>query len=119
MSAGGSTAYNPSVLRLGFVSHSLPYEFTQSLWTAMGFVLNNSSYTISINDTPMMLVLFWKDVDYDSTAEITLRQLTVVVRGLYEEGVDRSYTPTPLTVTSGLTEPVILTTYIRLDAASG
>jgi prepilin-type N-terminal cleavage/methylation domain-containing protein len=118
-STGGSSAYNPANLGLGFIAHSLPYEFTQSQWTALGTVLNNSAYTISIDSVPMETVLFWRNVDYDNSAGITLRQLTVVVRGIYEEGADRSFTPTSMTVTSGLTEPIILTTYVRLDAASG
>jgi len=118
-STGGSTIYDPTTLKLGFISHGLPYDFTLSQWTAVGSALNNSSYAISIDGIPMTLVLFWQDVDHDNTAGITLRQLTVVVRGLYEENADRISNPTSLTVTSGLAEPVILTAYVRLDETSG
>ena len=106
MSMGGSTAYNPANLQLGFLSSSVPSDFTMG--QSIGGILNNSVYSITINNVPMQIILGYSNVEHDSTSGITLRQLTAMVRWRMGQAIG----------TGGNTlcqRPVILTTYVRLD----
>ncbi len=87
MSTGGSKVYDPTALELGFASGTGAYEVT-------------------VDDVPMLVKLGWRDVDNDSDANMTLRELTVAV----EFGTSES--PEQI-------RPVVLTTYIRTDASGG
>ena len=97
-STGASTSYNPLNLQLGFASATVPVDF--GMGQSLGSVLNNLIYTITINNVPMLIILSWSDVAYDSVSGTTLRQLRVMVRWQQNGALCNS--------------PVILTTYIRL-----
>jgi prepilin-type N-terminal cleavage/methylation domain-containing protein len=99
-SVGGSTAYNPLNLQLGFSSASVPSGFT--LGQSIGTTLNNTVYTITINNVSMLIILGYSDVEHDIISGTTLRQLTAMVR--WQEG------GSTLCVS-----PVVFTTYVRLD----
>jgi len=99
-SVGGSTAYNPLDLQLGFSSTSVPSGFTMG--QSIGSTLNNTVYTITINNVPMMIILCYSDVAHDDISGTTLRQLTAMVR--WPEGGSTL-----------CNLPVVLTTYVRLD----
>ncbi|MCE5341096.1 MAG: prepilin-type N-terminal cleavage/methylation domain-containing protein [Planctomycetaceae bacterium] len=105
-STGGSTAYNPSDLNLGFSSSAAGSDFTTGY--SIGGILNNAIYSITINNVPMLVVLAYSDVDHDEVADTTLRQITAMVRW-------RMGKATGSGGTTLCTSPVILTTYVRLD----
>ncbi len=111
-STGGSEEYDPSILGLGFSNPiRIPTDFTSG--QGLGTPLNDAVYTITVNNIPMLVMLVWKDVAYDTTAEIKLRQIAVVV----ECG-----TPSQNEATYNWMEhlePVTLVTYTRVDASDG
>ena len=114
-STGGSTDYDPSGLGLGFSESSAsPSGFTTA--AQLGDVLNGAVYAITLNDTPLLMVLKYLDVSQDSLAKATLRQLAVVVRfsgsgsGGDAGSPDSRFADMP---------PVTLVTYVRLDASNG
>ena len=111
-STGGSEEYDPSILGLGFSNPiRIPSDFTSG--QGLGTPLNDAVYTITVNKIPMLVMLVWKDVAYDTTAEIKLRQIAAVV----ECG-----TPSQSDVTYNWMEhiePVTLVTYTRVDASDG
>jgi hypothetical protein len=98
-SVGGSTAYNPLNLQLGFSSASVPSGFTMG--QSIGSTLNNTVYTITINTVPMLIILGYSDVSHDAISGTTLRQLTAMVR--WQQG------------STLCDSPVVFTTYVRLD----
>lgn len=106
-STGGSKEYNPTILAVGF-SSPLPIP---TKWTSMSSLLwaeplNRAVYPITVDEIPMLAVLRWKDVAYDSTAEVRLRQLDVTIRFGTVDQLENI-------------PPVTLTTYARADAAGG
>jgi len=111
MSMGGSDSYDPAALGLGFSSAlDIPSDFTQI--DGMGNPLNNGVYAITIDEVPMLAMLTRNNIDTDDVAQITLRQLGIIV----EFGV-ASGQQAPDWVEN--VQPVILTTYVRADAAGG
>lgn len=98
-SVGGSTAYDPLNLQLGFSSASVPSDFTMG--QSIGSTLNNTVYTITVNNVSMLIILGYSDVAHDAISGTTLRQLTAMVR--WQDG------------TTLCISPVVLTTYVRLD----
>jgi len=98
-STGGSTEYDPAELKLGFEKVSVSSDFNYG--GSKGAALNGGEYTITVDGVRMEIILQWMDLVQDTTSAVTIRQLAVVVQ----------YEDSPL--------PLILTTYIRLDAASG
>jgi prepilin-type N-terminal cleavage/methylation domain-containing protein len=111
-STGGDTvSYNPVNLQLGFSSAPIPTGFDMGL--SLGSVLNNVVYSITINGVPMTIMLSWDDVEQDTTAGTTLRQLQALVR--WQQGYVLESGGTTL-----CNSPVVMTTaYIRLDAEGG
>lgn len=122
-STGGSEDYDPTTLGVGFTSVlSIP-----AAEVSQGTPLATTPYNITVNDVPMLIMLYWEDIAYDSVAEVTLRQLTVTVIG----GQGEDYTDVNLgqivsghltlepAISSGLVAPITMTTYIRLDASGG
>ena len=96
-STSDSTSYDPSALELGFSSpQSIPGDCDFGPDT--GTILNNAVYAITVDDVPMLVMLTWANKDYDPTAKVTLRELTVKVK--WNEKAD--------------TPPLILTTYVAL-----
>ena len=93
MSTGGSSEYDPAALGLGFSA-------------------NGDTYAVTVDGVPMLVTLAWKDVDYDATAEITLRRLDVTVRfKAASQAADADRLEK--------IRPVVLTTYVRTDASGG
>ena len=120
-STGGSENYDPIALGLGFSSNII--------YLSQGIPLPNGVYNITVDDVPMVIVLKWADVAYDSEAEITLRQLTVTTVWRRNTGKIVNWG----TITSeeianehansgygdALRPLATLTTYVRLDASGG
>jgi len=113
-STAGSDEYDPSALGLGF-SHAgaAPSGFTTA--AGLGATLNDAVYGITLCDMPVLAMLKYLDVAHDTVARTTLRQLAVVVRyGQSEAGgvtvPESRFADLP---------PIILVTYVRLDATDG
>jgi hypothetical protein len=107
--SGGSSQYDPSHLGLGFAGPlAIPTGFQAPL--TAGTVLHGGVYGITLNDTPVRVMLQSLDVEQDDQAKATLRELIVVVRFLADSTADTRLANLP---------PVILPTYVRVDASSG
>jgi prepilin-type N-terminal cleavage/methylation domain-containing protein len=110
-STGGSGEYDPTTLEFGFESIFIPGYFSQGQGQGVGAPLRNEAYAITVDNVPLTMVLKWQDIQTDDTAQMTLRQLSAVVRFDEPEDVSGSLT---------LYNPaIILTTYVRLDASGG
>ncbi len=111
-STGGSADYNPTSLGLGFSPpQGVPAGFTTI--AGLGSALHDAVYTLRQDDIPLMVMLKYLDVGQNDQAEATLRQLAVIVRFEAPGGdndVDDRMIDLP---------PVILVTYVRLDATNG
>jgi prepilin-type N-terminal cleavage/methylation domain-containing protein len=105
-SVGGSTSYNPLNLQLGFANTGVPGGFAMGI--AVGTVLNNTVYTITVNNVPMVIMLGYTDISHDAISDTTLRQLIVMVR--WQQGQATGAGGTTL-----CDSPYILTTYVRLN----
>ncbi len=116
-SAGGSEEYDLTALGLGFSSRLfIPSQWSQGHGGGLGSPLRSSAYSTTVDGLPMLVTLRWEDVAHDTVAEIKLRQLAVIVR--FGE-IDSQGN---LTFPEGYLEkvsPLILTTYVRLDASGG
>lgn len=111
-STGGSEEYDPSILGLGFSDPiKIPADFTSA--QGLGTPLNDAVYKITVNGIPMLVMLVWKDVAYDTTAEIKLRQLAAVVECSTSSQSNATYN------WMDNIEPVTLVTYTRVDASDG
>jgi type II secretory pathway pseudopilin PulG len=113
-STGGSDQYDPSTLGLGF-SHAgaAPTDFTTA--TGLGATLNGAAYSATVCDMPILVALLYVDVEQDSVAKTTLRQLAVVAR-YGQAGSGGVSVPDPRFAEL---PPIILVTYVRLDATDG
>lgn len=125
-STGGSAGYDPSTLGLGFSSTLvIPDEFGHGY--KVGVPLDDRRYAVKVNDMPMLVLLASRDVAYDSAAEVTLRELSVMAANLRMQSLLDKYEQTSLETTTSdgfmdeftAIEPITLTTYVRLDAAGG
>ena len=106
-STGGSEEYDPSILAVGFSSpQPIPAKWTDVKAMVLAEPLNSAVYAVTIDDLPMLVMLSWEDVAYDTTAGLKLRQLAVTVKF----GVVNQLENIP---------PVALTTYVRDDASGG
>lgn len=117
-STGGSTDYDPTILGLGFSSLSSS-DFSQ--WWGLGVPLRDEVYTITINDVTMLVVPAWKDIEYDSAAGVTLRQLAVAVYWKQKQKTQDQEQDIVVEEmgSSEFQQRVTLTTYVRLDASGG
>lgn len=115
MSTGGSDDYNPAYLGLGFSSvNSSPPDLTK--YSSLGNRLRDTLYVVNVDDVQMLVMLISKDVAYDAAAKIKLRQLSVYVSfGI----VFSDNNNTIEKAESDTFKPVILTTYVRVDAGGG
>lgn len=111
MSTGGSEDYSPADLGLGFV----PIQ-VQPLdkYNELGARLRDTMFSVTVDGFQMLVMLVSKDVSYDEAAEVTLRQLCVYV-SLGSIFVKREEEA----VENETIKPVILTTYVRVDAGGG
>jgi len=116
-STGGSEEYDPAALGLGFSDRlQIPGYFSQGEGGGLGSPLHDRVYEVTVENFPMVVMLKWKDVNYDIVAQTTLRQLAVMVEFGEVTGTGN------LKHTSGWSEGiprVVLTTYVRRDASSG
>jgi Tfp pilus assembly protein PilV len=92
--SGGSAAYDPTSLQLGFLKAS------EKGW----------GYYIVVDNLPMYINLSSSDVEHDDAAGVTVRQLDVKVawRRDYQNGAPETDDPF-----------IVLTTYARVDATGG
>ena len=117
-STGGDENYNPTELGLGF-SSPLPVPSGLSFDSEpTGATLHNAVYTITVDGLPMLVMLKWADIpDPYGISEISLRELAVIV------SIDKSIVSSAdgNTTRSGAINipPIILSTYVRIDGASG
>lgn len=119
-STGGSDKYKPSSLGLGFTSAlAVPSSFSTN--GVLGSVLNNSVYGIMIDGFPTLVMLQSKDIAHDSTADITLRQLSVTVKfgAPAEKNDSAGNMASLLDAHLEAITPVTMSTYTRVDAAGG
>ncbi len=113
-STGGSSAYDPRILGLGFSSPApIPSHFSEEMGQDLGSPLRDAVYNITVDDVRMMVMLTWSDVAQDTVSGVLLRQLNVtVVFGSSEQETSREKPEENL-------GPVVLTTYVRVDGAGG
>jgi Tfp pilus assembly protein PilV len=112
-STGGSKEYSPQTLGLGFSSDlEVPSHFSQGAGVGLGSPLHDAVHEITVDDVTFMVMLTWADVEEDDVSGVILRQLDVTVtadeawQGQSEKKLEEL-------------NPVILTTYVRVDAAGG
>lgn len=112
-STGGSDEYDPQELGLGFSSAmEVPSHFSQGAGVGLGSPLHDAVHEIEIDYVTLMVMLTWADVGEDDVSGVILRQLDVTVtedeawQGQSEKKLEELH-------------PVILTTYVRVDAAGG
>ena len=98
---GGSSGYNPKILDSGFEKSSIPADFDMA--GVGGSTLGGTAYGITFDEIPILAVLRWRNVDTDPITSTVLRQLSVIARWQERPELD----------------PVVLTTYIRLDSTGG
>lgn len=111
MSTGGSSAYDPSTLGLGFSPPiTIPSHFTQSDGGGLGTPLNDAVHSINVDEIPMLVMLTSRDIATDTESEVILRQLGVIIE-FAEQG--------QVTQMLENVESVVLTTYVRISASSG
>ncbi len=112
-STGGSKEYDPSELELGFSSAlPIPAHFSQGQGQGLGSPLHDSVHAIMIDNVPLMIMLTWSDVAEDETSGVILRKLdaTVTFDSAWEGKSQKKLE---------ILNPLILTTYVRLDGAGG
>lgn len=112
-STGGSKEYNPQALGLGFSSDlEIPSHFSQGAGVGLGSPLHDAVHEIIIDDVTLMVMLTWADVAEDEVSGVILRQLDVTVTQ------DEAWQGQSQKKLEEL-NPVILTTYVRVDATGG
>jgi prepilin-type N-terminal cleavage/methylation domain-containing protein len=129
-STGGSTEYSPGSLGLGFSDPlKVPAHWSQGEGQGLGTPLHDGVFGITVDDVAMQVMLTWADVETDTTAQMTLRQLNVSIK--FVEGLEATQDMTPAEYKAQASNPLpsgslaaynpatILTTYARLDASGG
>lgn len=114
-STGGSSEYNPRTLGLGFSSPlPIPSHFSEGVGLGLGSPLRDSVYDVTIDYVPMMVMLTWSDVAEDDVSGVILRQLNVTVMfgSADEDSADGENESENI-------NPIVLTTYVRVDGAGG
>jgi hypothetical protein len=113
MSTGGSDDYNPAELGLGFtpVQDSPP---DLGKYSELGTKLRDTLFINKVDEVQMLVMLMSKDVAYDEAAKVKLRQLSVYISYgiVYVDNAIQKAEAANI-------KPVILTTYIRVDASGG
>lgn len=110
-STGGSDEYDPTTLGFGFESITVPQYLSQRIGRDLGACLHNRAYAITVDDVSLTMVLRWQDVETDMAAQMTLRQLSTIVK---------FYEPADSSGSLALYDTaIILTTYVRIDGSGG
>ena len=112
-STGGSEDYDVTALGLGFSSNLTKLS---PHGAEIAIPLQDGLYGAKVGDVPMVVLLDWEDVEYDSIAEVTLRQLSVDI--CFGMGWEAGTTVGDIKSRSVVPE-VTLSTYVRLDGAGG
>ncbi len=113
MSTGGSADYDPASLGLGFTPvQASPPDLSK--YSELGTRLRDTLFIVTIDEVQMLIMLISKDVDYNETAKVKLRQLCVYV-SFGAVFVDKTIQKAE----SENVKPIILTTYVRVDAGGG
>jgi Tfp pilus assembly protein PilV len=116
-STGGSTDYDPSALGLGFSAKlAIPAHWSNGNGGGAGTPLHDGVYAITTVDNivPMVVMLRWLDVGFDDSGMAVLRQLCVIVNFGTRDAIQAGSTVWPANI-----EPIVMTTYVRLDESSG
>jgi len=92
-STGGEDNYDPSTLDMGF--------------TATGTA---DQYRTRVNGLPMVVTLGWRDLESDSDAGVTLREIRTTVRWRQDRALGTIRTSDP---------SFVMTTYVRRDQSAG
>jgi type II secretory pathway pseudopilin PulG len=112
-STGGSSNYDPQTLGLGFSAPlQIPSHFCEGVGNGLGSPLRDSIHEITVDDVTMMVLLTWADVAQDAVSGVVLRQLDITIRF-------GSTWPKNVNKTLEKLQPVVLTTYVRIDGAGG
>lgn len=117
-STGGSSEYDPSLIGLGFSARqAVPSHFSEGVGVDLGNPLHDGVYTITVDYLPMVVMLSFKDVDTDAEAQVKLRQLSGIVEfgEVAQSGTELTHSANWL----ASIRPVILSTYVRVDASGG
>ena len=105
-STAGSVGYDPTTLGLGFSSPlALPGDPNQLPGPPIGAPLPNGLCDITVDNVPMLVLLRWADIAQDGDAMVTLRQLVIIIAWQESSNVPSA--------------PIVLNTYVRLDASGG
>jgi hypothetical protein len=116
-STGGSDEYDLTALGLGFSSRLfIPSQWSSGRGGGLGNPLRSFAYAVVVDGLPMLVTLRGEDVAEDIIADIKLRQLAVIV--IFGEIDDHGNMTFPESYLEHIS-PLILTTYVRLDASSG
>jgi len=113
-STGAGADYDPTALQLDFTtSNTAADDF--GFGDDLGAAAQDAVYDIAVDGFPMQLILKYRDVATDSVAQITLRQITVIVKFTDDAGADNLASTSLQFYNPG----IVLTTYARLDGAGG
>lgn len=114
-STGGDTAYSPYALGLGFSDKlSIPAHWSNGEAEGVGDPLHDGVYAITVDGLPMLAMLRWMDVPAEDGGEVGLRQLIVIINFGTQADVQAGSEKWPVNLA-----PIVITTYVRLDASSG
>lgn len=109
-STGGSNDYKPEDLGIG-----ISFAGAVSIGSYDGdTALGGGTYSAEIDGLPMVIMLGFREIEYDESAQVKLQQLTVVI-----ESGEISVETGEFTSASRLFAPIIMTTYCRADASNG
>ncbi len=113
-SAGAGADYDPAALQLQFTaSEAAAADF--GFGADLGATAQDAVYDITVDGFPMQVILKYRDVETDAIAQITLRQITVIVK-FTDDARPENLTSTSLRFYN---PGIVLTTYARLDGAGG
>jgi Tfp pilus assembly protein PilV len=112
-STGGSSEYDPAALGIG-ISFAGAVSIGSYDWDT---TLGGGAYSTNIDGLPMVIMLGFRDVEYDEDAQVKLRQLTVVIQSAEISAATKELIISP--GASGLFSPIVMTTYSRADASNG
>jgi type II secretory pathway pseudopilin PulG len=112
-STGGNKDYNPASLKLGFSGAlSIPAHFSNGKGQGLGSPLHDAVYAIMIGDVPLMIMLTWTDEQEDEISGSILRRLDATLT------FDSAWEGKSQKKLENL-NPIILTTYTRVDQSGG
>ena len=113
-STGGSAEYNPSRLGLGFSGVSL-FPASLAIPAELDGMASGGAYSAKSDGLPMVIALRYKDVAIDLSADVKLRQLSILVS--FGEAVHGQLVRSSRWLET--IPPITLTTFVRTDGSSG